>query len=623
MFILVLSFACFSRSLTATHMKSSITQIERHFDISTAHVGLIDGSFEMGTLASASPSIFSSARPGQNLWILCPTGNLLFLAVISHFGAQLHRPRVISGGCFIMALGALLTGLTHFFMGRYEYGTLSQGFQNDSLNNAACVKKDVSQMDVEQSVKNASKYPEKQIEMMAAVCLHQACVREPGSYMWVYVFLGNALRGIGETPIIPLGFSYIDDFAEVDESPFFIACLQTIILIGHIFGFLVGSFCAKLYVDIGYVDMESVSITPKDARWVGAWWIGFLISSGLMFISAIPFWFLPRSPRKPEGDKSRCGDKDGAAAAVSDDNLKLADIAKKFVPSLKRLLGTLVYCLFLCGSILRFNAIIGQITYTPKYMEQQFGLPTTRANFLVGVLNLPAVALGILLGGLVMKRYKLSMVSGAQLYLATSFTAYLLSLLYFSTKCDNVPVAGLTVTYNGTQNISHSNEMLFSECNRGCSCAAGEWDPMCSDSGVTYVSPCLAGCRGSTGQGKNRVFDNCSCVPAFPPANSSRSVRPGQCPQTKECSRSFTSYMAISVLSSFIDSLGVTPGSMVILRCTQPDLKSLALGIHMLLNRVLGGIPAPVYFGALIDSACLKWSVKKCGGRGACRIYES
>lgn len=36
-----------------------------------------------------------------------------------------------------------------------------------------------------------------------------------------------------------------------------------------------------------------------------------------------------------------------------------------------------------------------------------------------------------------------------------------------------------------------------------------------------------------------------------------------------------------------------------------------------------GGIPAPVYFGALIDSTCLKWSVKKCGGRGACRIYDS
>lgn len=56
----------------------------------------------------------------------------------------------------------------------------------------------------------------------------------------------------------------------------------------------------------------------------------------------------------------------------------------EFFPSLKRLLGTPVYCLFLCGSILRFNSIIGQITYTPKYMEQQFGVSTTRANFLLG-----------------------------------------------------------------------------------------------------------------------------------------------------------------------------------------------------------------------------------------------
>lgn len=71
------------------------------------------------------------------------------------------------------------------------------------------------------------------------------------------------------------------------------------------------------------------------------------------------------------------------------------------------------------------------------------------SHVLPGVLNLPAVALGILLGGLVMKRYKLSMVSGTQLYFATSITAYLLTLLYFSTKCDNVPVAGLTVSYNG------------------------------------------------------------------------------------------------------------------------------------------------------------------------------
>uniref|UniRef100_A0A3Q2C7I6 Solute carrier organic anion transporter family member n=1 Tax=Cyprinodon variegatus TaxID=28743 RepID=A0A3Q2C7I6_CYPVA len=426
------------------------------------------------------------------------------------------------------------------------------------------------------------------------------------SHMWIYVFLGNALRGIGETPVTPLGISYIDDFAKAENSPFYIACLQTITLLGPMFGFLLGSYCAKLYVDIGYVDMESITITPKDSRWVGAWWMGFFVSSSLLLISSIPFWFLPRSLNQ---------------------NLKITEIAKGFLPSLKRLLGTPAYFLLLCGSILKFNSFIGLFTFKAKYMEQQFGQSASRANFLIGVLNLPAVAVGIFLGGLLMRRYKLSVVSGAQLSFATSFMGYLLLLLQFGTKCDNRPVAGLTVSYNGSalrqRSVSFDGEMVFSECNRDCSCSPDEWDPVCSDKGITYVSPCMAGCLSSSGRGKNTVFHNCSCVSTSFPPGSSTSVRLGQCPHAKDCSRSFTSYMAVSVLSSFINSLGATPGYMVIIRCISPDLKSLALGIQALVTRTLGGIPAPVYFGALIDSTCLKWSIKKCGGRGACRIYDS
>uniref|UniRef100_A0A8P4KSA1 Solute carrier organic anion transporter family member n=1 Tax=Dicentrarchus labrax TaxID=13489 RepID=A0A8P4KSA1_DICLA len=577
LFIVALSFACFSKALIGTYMKSSITQIERRFDLSSTHIGLIDGSFEMG--------------------------NLLFLAVVSHFGAKLHRPRLIAVGCFLMAVGAFLTGLTHFFMGRNS-----------------CKKRHFS---VSMKI-TVSQIVTKSISCIPNVCLYGACVRESGSNMWIYVFLGNALRGIGETPVTPLGISYVDDFAKAENSPFYIACLQTITLLGPMFGFLLGSYCAKLYVDIGYVDMESVTITPKDARWVGAWWMGFMVSSALLLISSIPFWFLPRSLPKQEGDKDRRENLDGTEDALNNNhNLKLTDIAKGFLPSLKRLLGTPAYFLLLCGSILKFNSFIGLFTFKAKYMEQQFGQSASRANFLIGVLNLPAVAVGIFLGGLLMKRYKLSLVSGAQLSFATSFMAYLLLLLQFGTKCDNIPVAGLTISYNGTQSVSYNREMLFSECNRDCSCSAEEWDPVCSDSGITYISPCMAGCISSSGYGKNTVFHNCSCVSASYPAGSSTSVRLGQCPHAKDCSRSFTSYMAVSVLSSFINSLGATPGYMVIIRCISPELKSLALGIQTLVTRTLGGIPAPVYFGALIDSTCLKWSIKKCGGRGACRIYDS
>lgn len=40
--------------------------------------------------------------------------------------------------------------------------------------------------------------------------------------MWIYVFLGNVLRGIGETPVQPLGISYVDDYAQSDNAAFYI-----------------------------------------------------------------------------------------------------------------------------------------------------------------------------------------------------------------------------------------------------------------------------------------------------------------------------------------------------------------------------------------------------------------
>lgn len=74
---------------------------------------------------------------------------------------------------------------------------------------------------------------------------------------------------------------------------------------------------------------ESITITPKDARWVGAWWLGFLASSALMLISSIPFWFLPRSLPKQEEDKGSQENLDGTESTVNNNqNLKLSDIAK-------------------------------------------------------------------------------------------------------------------------------------------------------------------------------------------------------------------------------------------------------------------------------------------------------
>ncbi|NXN64165.1 SO1C1 protein, partial [Himantopus himantopus] len=275
------------------------------------------------------------------------------------------------------------------------------------------------------------------------------CEKEPSSYMWIYILLGNMLRGIGETPITPLGISYLDDFAKEEDVPVYVACLHTIAMLGPMFGFLLGSLCAKLYVDIGFVDLGSITITPQDSRWVGAWWLGFLIAGVTNFIAAVPFCFLPKSLKKPEKSNN-----DKASFNYSSvimpcffQNQLIYPFLSDFYTSLKKVLSNRMYFTLLCCSLLQFSSFIGFLTYKPKYMEQQYGQSTSKSNFLIGLTSLPPVGIGIFLGGLIMKKYKMSIIGATKFAFTMSFLAYVIALLHFFVGCENHVVAGMTVSY--------------------------------------------------------------------------------------------------------------------------------------------------------------------------------
>ncbi|OPJ70657.1 solute carrier organic anion transporter family member 1C1 [Patagioenas fasciata monilis] len=587
-FLAALSFSYLSKTLSGTIMKSSITQIERRFGLTSSTVGFVDGSFEIG--------------------------NLLVIAFISYFGAKFHRPRIIAVGCFIMAVGSILTAMPHFFMGYYKYETASHTASSANLTsslNPCSLHQDVNETLLEVS--------------------QAGCEKEPSSYMWIYILLGNMLRGIGETPIAPLGISYLDDFAKEEDVPVYVACLHTIAMLGPMFGFLLGSLCARLYVDIGSVDLGSITITPQDSRWVGAWWLGFLIGGATNFLAAIPFCFLPKSLKKPEeanNDKTSYGLLESMGAtekkltSSKPKTRKWSVILKDFYASLKKVLGNRMYFAFLCCSLLQFSSFIGFLTYKPKYMEQQYGQSTSKSNFLIGLTSLPPVCLGIFLGGLIMKKYKMNIVVATKFAFIMSFLAYGFSLLHFFVGCENYKVAGMTVSYEGKP-IPYQENTLFSECNSDCKCTSNAWDPVCGDNGITYVSACLAGCTASVGHGKNTVFHNCSCLQTSSLWTGNNSATLGQCSKSEDCSMKFIYYTVIQVIGGFCSALGGTPAYMIMFRCVQPELKSLAVGLYTLIMRMLAGIPAPVYFGALIDKTCLKWGSTSCGQRGACRLYDS
>uniref|UniRef100_A0A3B5MB83 Solute carrier organic anion transporter family member n=1 Tax=Xiphophorus couchianus TaxID=32473 RepID=A0A3B5MB83_9TELE len=412
MFLVALSFAYFAKALSGSYMKSTITQLERRFDIPSYLIGVIDGSFEIG--------------------------NLLVIAFVSYFGAKLHRPKIISLGCLLMSFGTFIIALPHFIIGRYEFETSVRWMMNSTHNSSPC------QGD------SAGDQP--------GISPQVPSTGESNLSMWIYVLLGNVLRGIGETPVQPLGISYIDDFATEENAALYVGCVQTISVVGPVFGYLLGSLCAKIYVDIGFVKMDTITITPADARWVGAWWLGYLIAGVITLLSAIPFWFLPRSLPTAGSRVQKMGTQEEASFIKdtphpkykyqAEEHSSFVEMAKDFLPTLRTLLGHPVYVIYLCVVVIQLNSLIGMVTYKPKYIEQHFRQSASKANFLMGVINIPAVALGMFSGGLLMKRLKLNIMGAAKFAFCTSLIGYVLSMFFFTMSCENAKVAGVTVSYS-------------------------------------------------------------------------------------------------------------------------------------------------------------------------------
>ncbi|XP_052577267.1 solute carrier organic anion transporter family member 1B3 [Peromyscus californicus insignis] len=587
-FLAALSFSYICKALAGIIMKSSITQIERRFDISSSTSGLIDGGFEIG--------------------------NLFVIVFVSYFGSKLHRPKLIGIGCFIMGLGSIMTAMPHFFMGYYRY---SSEDDINSLSNSTLIC----------LANKTTSLTETSPEIVG-----KGCEKGSKSHMWIYVLMGNMLRGIGETPIVPLGISYIDDFAKEGHSSMYLGILNTVAMIGPIIGFIMSSVFARMYVDIGFVDLRSIRITPKDARWVGAWWLSFMVSGLLSIISSIPFFFLPQIPKTIQKERKNSASPNVFRTDEEKNNMtNLTNQEKKapvnmtgFLWSLKSILTNHLYIIFVALTLLQISSFIGSFTYVFKFVEQQFGQSASEANFVLGVITLPTMATGMFLGGYIIKKFKLTLVGIAKFAFFTSSVAYVFQLLNFSLICENKPFAGLTLTYDGMNSVDSHIDVPLSYCNSDCSCDKNEWEPICGKNGVTYISPCLAGCKYSSGDKNpnNTVFYNCSCIRDSGFQNSNHSAHLGECPRDK-CKTNYYFYITFQVFNSFSVAMGSTSFILILIKTVQPELKSLAMGFHSLVIRALGGILAPVYFGALIDKTCMKWSVTSCGARGACRAYNS
>ncbi|XP_032022835.1 solute carrier organic anion transporter family member 2B1 isoform X2 [Hylobates moloch] len=562
LFVLCHSLLQLAQLMISGYLKSSISTVEKRFGLSSQTSGLLASFNEVG--------------------------NTALIVFVSYFGSRVHRPRMIGYGAILVALAGLLMTLPHFISEPYRYDNTSPEDMPQDFKASLCLPTTSAPASAP-SNGNCSSYTETRHLSVVGI-----------------MFVAQTLLGVGGVPIQPFGISYIDDFAHNSNSPLYLG---------------------------------GISLTIKDPRWVGAWWLGFLIAAGAVALAAIPYFFFPKEMPKEKRElqfrRKVLAVTDSPARKVKDspskqspgDSTKKQDGLVQIAPNLtviqfikvfpRVLLQTLrhpIFLLVVLSQVCLSSMAAGMATFLPKFLERQFSITASYANLLIGCLSFPSVIVGIVVGGILVKRLHLGPVGCGALCLLGMLLCLFFSLPLFFIGCPSHQIAGIT-----HQSSAQPGLELFPSCMEACSCPLDGFNPVCDPSTrVEYITPCHAGCSSQVVRDaldKSQVFyTNCSCVAEGNP------VLAGSCDST--CSHLVVPFLLLVSLGSALACLTHTPSFMLILRGVKKEDKTLAVGIQFMFLRILAWMPSPVIHGSAIDTTCVHWALS-CGRRAVCRYYNN
>lgn len=253
--------------------------------------------------------------------------------------------------------------------------------------------------------------------------------------------------------------------------------------------------------------------------------------------------------------------------------------------------------------------------FSPKLIETLFKQSSSASSLFTGTFALISSAAGILVAGFVITKFKPSARYLAFWNVIVGFLSVLSVLSFSFMGCDE----GKTAVHTFVD---------VAPCNALCSCDFVKYSPVCGADGVTYVSACHAGCTQTTMLNRTKQFNECSCIDAVVQydvahdqlINSGHQALAGPCPV--DCQSKLMIFLIVICFMKFVGSSGRASNFLVGIRCVDERDKTLAIGFGMALVRLLAAVPSPIFFGYIIDNACIAWG-KTCTKRGNCWLYDS
>ncbi|XP_070501306.1 solute carrier organic anion transporter family member 74D-like [Chironomus tepperi] len=603
MYVILFGIAGSIFSATFAYFNGTITTIEKRFKISSTNSAII--------------------TTGNNV------SSLIVSSFLAYYAGKGHRPRWIGFGLFTITMFCVFSVIPHFLYGPGEQALKLTKEYGGVENDTATLK--ILEGERRKFMCNSN----------GTTGIAECDEHEDYWIPQIFLFLGQLSIGIGQCVYNSIGVAYMDDNIKKSKTPALISASYFLRLLGPAGGYALASYCLQIYI----VPNLTPTITNIDPRWLGAWWIGWIVLAVIMTIFAIILCMfpkeLPRSylRRRIDSEKRKRGLVNFESNELKDEDQKAS--LKDFWITFKRLLKNKTYMVNNVSSMFYFFGFEIYVIFLPKYIETQYKQSASTASFFTGSVGMVFSAIGILSAGLVITKYKPKARSLALWNVIVGFLAVFGILAYTQLGC--------VENENSVVLNTPLPDILDPTCNSNCNCDYVKYSPVCGADNKIYISPCHAGCKSYHKDNGTKFFTDCSCIDrtfgydfenitlpksvkevpvetftsAFERANDyifGGTVKDKACPIN--CQKEFILFLAVTCFLKFSEATGRASNFLVGMRCIEERDKTLALGFSFAFFAVFSFLPSPVFYGALIDMACIVWG-KTCTGTGNCWLYDT
>ncbi|XP_078610405.1 solute carrier organic anion transporter family member 4A1-like isoform X1 [Branchiostoma floridae x Branchiostoma japonicum] len=581
--------------------RSVVTTLERRFGLSSTDLGSVIVANDVANLLAAIPIGYLCAK---------------------------NKPRWLGCGMVLMALGAFIFALPQFVADPRQLSIIEgDGFcTNTTVENQTA------------SDKNG--------------CMSQSAdsISSLTGYKYVFI-LGKFIVGTGTCTLFSLGVTYINENSLATQTSIYLGIFYAFSIVGPGVGYLLSSVFLNIPGDLNY----STDLTPESPQWVGAWWIGFLLSGAMAALSAIFLFGFPRKlpvlsenstnpsdtadtpqkknehgddstdiatittsspPSRSESETPTTPQTITSSESADDKQQHLRQFLTEFLHKFVSLMKNPTLILLSLATVTEKGMVAGVVTFTPKYVESQFRTTAPEASFIVGLVTVPAATVGTLLGGFLVRRLQLDILGIVKFcFVVTSLTV--MASLTFLITCGDVTFAGVNTDYSNSSSV-WKQDTLTSMCNAACHCSRDSYNPVCGSDNVVYFSPCHAGCDRLTTANGSQVYEGCQCTSN----NISTSVHvvtalPGKCSTDCPLKPLFYALLFFTSMGCFVTLIPLLTAT---LRSVTTEEGPFATGIQEVFVRGLGYIPCILLVGGIIDYACVLWDTS-CQNAGSCLLY--